>query len=54
MSLLFSDKAGVCGAVREAFLFCRCPTVGEGGTEGGRGGGKDGDGIFIWQWHGRL
>ena len=30
MCLLFPDKAENCGAVREAFLFCCCPLVGEG------------------------
>lgn len=38
MSLLFSDKAEDCGAVREAFILSlsRC------------GGGRGGDGVFLF------
>lgn len=46
LKMLFSDEAGGCAAVREAFILslshCR----------GGREGGKE-IAIFIWQWCGR-
>lgn len=44
MSLLFSDKAEGCGAVREAFILSLSHC----------GGGREGDGVFIRQWRGRL